>query len=93
MLTIAEAALRLGLTASGVYKLCRAGRLVHYRVGARKGKVLLKAEDVDAYLESCRVETPSGALLPLKHLAWPSPDSPPPKAAHPRRPRNASSAS
>lgn len=84
MMSIQEAALRLGLTPSAVYKLCRAGCLPYYRLGPRGGKVLLKPDDVADYLESCRVETPSGSTLPLKHLNWPSPGSPPPKAARVR---------
>lgn len=55
-MTVAEAAQRLEITPSLVYKLCREGRLPHRRLGFGRGVIRLTEEDVAAYLEACRVE-------------------------------------
>jgi excisionase family DNA binding protein len=57
MLTVADAARRLGVSESLVYEWCRTRALVHYRFGARgRGKIMIRETDLAAYLEACRVE-------------------------------------
>jgi len=51
-MTVAEAAKRIGISASKLYQLAAARAISHYRVG---GKIVFSEADVDAYLESCRV--------------------------------------
>ena len=53
MLTVKQAAIRLGVSASRTYELVERREIAHYRVGT---KILLSEDDVAAYLESCRVE-------------------------------------
>jgi hypothetical protein len=40
----------------GVYQLFKAGRLLGYRIGPRRGSIRISEEWLLAYLESCRVE-------------------------------------
>jgi len=73
-MTVAQAAKRIGISASKLYQLAGARAISHYRVG---GKILFSDADVDAYLATCRV----GAITPtviaprvhlkLKHLTLP----------------------
>lgn len=56
LLSAQQAGELLGLSVDGVYRLCRAGKLTHYRLGMRGGSLKVKASDVAAYVESCRVE-------------------------------------
>ena len=57
MLTVAEAALRLHISQKIVRGWIKEGRLVHYRMGAKgkRGKILIKEEDLDLLLESLKV--------------------------------------
>jgi excisionase family DNA binding protein len=57
LLTVAQAAARLGLQPSTVYDLCAGARphLEHVRVGPGRGKILVPAPAVAAYLDRCRV--------------------------------------
>ncbi len=70
-MTVAEAADKIGISASKLYQLVAARRIPHYRVG---GKILFSEADIAAYLESCRVgaiapvATASRAQIRLKHL-------------------------
>ena len=54
MLTIKEAAMRLGISPSAVRKLINQGKLPHYR--PCPAAIRLKETDVDAYLESTRCD-------------------------------------
>lgn len=62
LLTVPDAARRLGITPDAVYRLCRSSALAHYRVGARGGRILIRERDLRRYLRGCRVEaaTPKG---------------------------------
>jgi len=51
-MTIAEAAPRLGISASKLYQLVAARAIAHYRVG---GKIVFSQADIDDYLARCRV--------------------------------------
>lgn len=57
-LTPKQAAERAGVSPSLIYLLCAERRLKHYRVGGegRRGKLLIDEEDLDRFMESCRVE-------------------------------------
>ena len=52
-----QAAKRAGVSLSLVYQLCAKRRLKHYRVGGegRRGKLLIDEDELDRFLESCRV--------------------------------------
>jgi len=70
-MTVAEAAKKIGISASKLYQLAAARAIAHYRVG---GKILFSDADVDSYLASCRVgalvEAPTRrAPITLKHLS------------------------
>ena len=62
LLTVAQAAARLGLTPDCVYRLCRSNRIGHFRLGQKGGAIKLRPADVRRYLRSCLVEpaTPRG---------------------------------
>jgi excisionase family DNA binding protein len=59
-LTPKQAAERAGVSLSLIYQLCEERRLTHYRIGGRgkRGKILIAPDDLDAFLESLRVEPP-----------------------------------
>jgi excisionase family DNA binding protein len=55
-MTVAEAAEILEVRTSTVYSLCRERLLGHQRVGAGRGTIRISRADLDAYVESIRVE-------------------------------------
>lgn len=59
-LNTAESAARLGITPRTLYRFIDEGKLPAYRFGR---VIRLKAADVDAFIESCRIEPGS-----LEHL-------------------------
>lgn len=72
-LTPQKAAEFLGCCVGLVYALCRSGRLVHYRLGRGRGKILIDTADIDRFLEGCKVGTalppaPKPKPVKLKHL-------------------------
>ncbi|MDZ4858027.1 MAG: helix-turn-helix domain-containing protein [Candidatus Hydrogenedentes bacterium] len=72
MLTVKEAAKRLGICQSIVYQLCASGSLPHYRIGApgKRGKVLIESGELDAFLADHRQgsKQPPARPLKLEHL-------------------------
>ena len=67
MLPVKLAAKRLGISQSKLYQLAADRKIAHYRVG---GKIVFAEADLDAYLDSCRIEAggvssrrPSGGLF------------------------------
>jgi excisionase family DNA binding protein len=52
-LSTAEAAKSLGITARTLYRFINEGQLTAYRFGR---VIRLKTSDVDAFVESCRIE-------------------------------------
>src|SRR5215469_5522592 len=58
VLTVREAAERAGVSESLIYLLCDERRLPHYRPGGKgkRGKILIDPRDLDAYMQSCRVD-------------------------------------
>jgi excisionase family DNA binding protein len=73
-LTAAQAAEKAGVSLSSIYEACRTRRLAHYKVSGkgRRGKILIRPEDLQAFIESQRVEA-SKPLPPLKHIRLPPP--------------------
>ena len=58
LLTVNEAAERAGVSESLIYEWCQTRRLAHYRAGGKgkRGKILVMPKDLDALMESIRVE-------------------------------------
>ena len=82
MLTVKQAAERLGVCQSLVYGWVESRRLAHYRAGAkgRRGRVLIAEADLDSFLESLKVEADGPVRKPislparkleLRHLSLP----------------------
>lgn len=69
LLSVREAAERLGVSADTVYGLCSAGKIAHARVGLGRGKIKISEEALAAYLTA----------------ASPPPKGPPHVRAAPRR--------
>ena len=69
--TVLQVSKILGISASKVYQLVAGRRIAHYRIG---GKILFMAEDIAAYLATCRVgvvapiASAPRAQIKLKHL-------------------------
>lgn len=73
MLTIQEAAERLRVSASLVYRLVRNGALPCIRVGLGQGRLRILAADLESYVNWCRegraVDASPGRLaVKLKHV-------------------------
>lgn len=58
MLTAAQVAAQLGLSARAVYDLAKSGALACYRLGVGRGAVRFDAADVEAYRSACRDRPP-----------------------------------
>jgi len=56
LLTVADVADWLSVSASLVYQLVESGKLPVYRIGNGRGAIRFRPEDVDSYLNSCRSE-------------------------------------
>ncbi len=58
LLSVKEAANRLGVSPSLVYQWCTEKRLPHIRLGRahQRGKILLEEQDVLAFLTAARIE-------------------------------------
>lgn len=56
--TVPEAAKIVGISPSLLYQLCQEQLIPHYRVGGRgrRGKILLSHADIEAFMQTCRVE-------------------------------------
>ncbi len=59
MVSVREAAERLGIAISTLYDLVRQKKIAHHRVGTGRGRILFNEEDLSAYLASCKVEAES----------------------------------
>jgi excisionase family DNA binding protein len=62
VLTVKEVAERLRVSSSTVYNLVEEGRISCHRIGKGRGCIRFTEEQVEAFLQSCRVE--AGALHP-----------------------------
>ena len=72
LLTVDEVAEILRCSRSTVYSLISSAKIVGLRIGSHSGGIRVSAEDLQAYLDSCRVEPAPkrwpGRLPKLKHL-------------------------
>ncbi len=72
MLTVQDVADELNVSASLLYGLIAAGEIECYRIGRRRGTIRVRREDLDRYLENCRVASGTAPeRVPrqqLKHL-------------------------
>jgi excisionase family DNA binding protein len=72
LLTVAEVAEKLNVSPSLVYQMVETGKLPFLRIGNGRGAIRFQGEDIQAYLDSCRVEKTTGGRpalrLTLKHL-------------------------
>jgi len=72
LITVTDVAARLKVSPSLVYQMVESGKLVVYRIGNGRGAIRFRPEDVEAYLESCRIEKiapPARKNRPrLKHI-------------------------
>jgi excisionase family DNA binding protein len=69
MITVEEAAASLHVSASTVYELCKTGRLPCYRIGVHgRGKVLIKPEDLEAFLQSSKTALVPPRQMQLRHI-------------------------
>jgi excisionase family DNA binding protein len=67
LLTVKAAAARLGCSPALIYLLCTERRLAHVRLGTRRGTIRIAEEDLDAFVQGCKVNAnalPEG----LKHI-------------------------
>jgi excisionase family DNA binding protein len=72
LLTVEEVAQVLRCSRSTVYSLISSAKIVGLRIGSHSGGIRICAEDLQAYLDTCRVEPASHRctvkLPKLKHL-------------------------
>ena len=62
--TVKEVASRLNMSASSVYALVECGHLAFYRLGKRRGAIRISDEDLDSFLQGCRVGTSEPTKAP-----------------------------
>jgi excisionase family DNA binding protein len=69
LLSVIEAAERIGVSESLVYQWVEERRIPHYRLGGKgkRGKVMIEEADLSAFLASCRHEAKPD-VPPLKHI-------------------------
>jgi excisionase family DNA binding protein len=73
LLTVRQAAERLGVSPSLVYALCASKQLAHERHGLGRGKIVIPEEALEEYRRSQTVAAgegtgPSPPAAPLKHI-------------------------
>jgi excisionase family DNA binding protein len=58
LLTVNEAAERVGVSISLIYEWCETRRLVHYRLGGKgkRGRIGIRPADLAQFIDSLRVE-------------------------------------
>ncbi len=60
MLTVKQVSQQLGVSIQTVYALIAKRQLPVYRIGANgRGAIRIRTEDVEKFLESCRISPPS----------------------------------
>jgi excisionase family DNA binding protein len=72
LLKVPEVAKRLNVGVSTVYALIAQGKLAAYQVGPRNGGLRISEDDLQRYLQSCKLETDGPPLRTarpqLKHI-------------------------
>jgi hypothetical protein len=83
MLTVKQAATRIGVSEALVYGWCSVGLLPHFRLGGRgkRGGIRIAEPDLETFLQGCRVgqdepqsvaaPTPVPKRISLRHLRLP----------------------
>ena len=65
LLSVREAAERLGVSPALVYELCAARRLRHERHGLKRGTIRIPEDALDEYRKRRTVEAEEGASVPV----------------------------
>ena len=72
LLTVKDVAERLSVSTSLVYQLVESGKLPVHRIGNGRGAIRFSPQDIETYLEECRVEKQAPATRQrrprLKHI-------------------------
>lgn len=68
LLTVIQAANRLGISASTLYQLVAARKIAHLRIGNGRGGIRFTDELLAGYLESCRVEPARAPVVVARRL-------------------------
>ena len=72
LLTVKDVAERLSVSSSLIYQLVESGKLPVLRIGNGRGAIRFSPQDIEAYLEECRVEKQAPATRQrrprLKHI-------------------------
>jgi len=71
MLTVKQAAERLGISASLVYGLCAAGKLRHERFGLGRGCIRISEEALLEFREDCQGTGTAKIAAPFTHTRKP----------------------
>jgi excisionase family DNA binding protein len=71
LLTVIEAAGRLGVSTKLIYALCAAGEIAHERYGLGRGTIRITEEALDDFRKRSKVEHGASTPVPLKHLSPP----------------------
>ena len=66
IMTVHEAAEKLGISASTLYDMARQKKISHRRIGTGRGRVLFTDEDLEEFLRSSSVKALS--LQPTAHF-------------------------
>lgn len=71
MFNVQQAADKLGISPSLLYRLVSERKVPHFRIGTGRGGIRITEEQLQNYLEDCRVDTGSAAINkpPLRHLS------------------------
>lgn len=64
MLTVKQAAERLGVSATLVYALCAQGKIIHERYGLGRGTIRISEDALGQYRVSCQVTAPHRTHAP-----------------------------
>ena len=66
LLSVSEAAEKLGVSEALVYALCAGKRIRHERHGLRRGTIRIPEDALDEYRRSVTVETAAGDFEPAR---------------------------
>lgn len=75
LLTVADVAERLSISTATAYELVKHGKLTCYRIGAARGAIRVREEDLAEYLQRnvsvVRQELKPMPSVPLRHIRLP----------------------
>lgn len=64
MLSVKQAAARLGCSIGCIYSLCSAGKIEHVRIGCRRGTIRIAESALELFLANAVVEIKAGETAP-----------------------------